>query len=90
MRVRFRRAAEEEADNEPPPAAGGNETAVEPTSAAGPSAAPESQPEIIQKLGDGTRKIAQSMGIPFPALIAILIGECRAASWAEIKDFVPS
>ena len=74
MRIRLRRGTAEEAAGEAAPSA--NDTISEATAAPAPTAA--AQPEIIQKLDAGTRKIAQSMGIPFPALIAILIGECGA------------
>ncbi|XP_043191809.1 synaptotagmin 1-like isoform X9 [Amphibalanus amphitrite] len=72
MRVRVRRGTAEEADTEP--VSSGNATMVEATSAPAATDAPDEQSEIIQKLDAGTRKMAQSMGIPFPALIAILIG----------------
>ncbi|KAF0295868.1 hypothetical protein FJT64_006669 [Amphibalanus amphitrite] len=75
MRVRVRRGTAEEADTEPVSSA--NATMVEATSAPAATDAPDEQSEIIQKLDAGTRKMAQSMGIPFPALIAILIGLVR-------------
>ena len=75
----MRRGTPEETEDDAAPAT--NATLAEPTSA--PAGGGDQQSEIIEKLDAGTRKIAQSMGIPFPALIAILIGEFPPVTWPD-------
>ncbi|XP_037090704.1 synaptotagmin 1-like isoform X2 [Pollicipes pollicipes] len=76
MRARLRRAADDEGgDAAQEVATAAPEDAATTAAATTTTTTTESQGDIILKQAEaGTRKMAQSMGIPFPALIAILIG----------------
>lgn len=82
MRQRSVRAAGAEADGtEAASDVAVTSEAPEATSAAAPEPTTESQASIVgRKLEAGGRQIAEQMGIPFPALIAILIGKSRNRS----------
>jgi len=76
MRVRLRRAAEEviatEASESSTASSNGDASAAPD---AEPNTTTESQASVVAgKLDEATRSMAKSMGIPFPALIAILVG----------------